>query len=241
MAYVEKRWYIAQTDFISQLAPPVREELFSLGNSQRYKKHDLIFQAGSPGDNVYLLASGRAKIYQLSPTGKEVIMWFCFPGELFGMAEVCRRGRREVYARACSQSEIVRISQERFKTFLHQHPDAAMLTVDILSCRLRILGDMLLNLTSEDVMSRLLKLLTRLCLQYGKTQGAELLLDIPLTHQEIADMIGASRQTVSSAISDLRKRGLIDMENHCIHVHDPDALVKMINQLKQTPQAAALN
>lgn len=233
---MEKRWFIAQSDFLSQLSPVVRDDLVSRGKVHHFKKHDLIFQAGSPGDNVYLLATGRAKIYQLSPNGKEVILWFCFPGELFGMAEVCRQGRREVYARACSDTEIIKIRQDKFKLFLSQNPDAAMLTIDILSCRMRILGDMLLNLTSEDVMSRLLKLLTRLCAQYGKNRGENMLLDIPLTHQEIADMIGASRQTVSTAISDLRRRGLIDIDHHCIQVRHPDELMNLSNELHASAQ-----
>lgn len=223
-----------QTDFLSQLSLSTRENLFTFGKVHIFKKHDLIFQAGSPGDNVYILVKGRAKIYQLSPSGKEVILWFCFPGELFGMAEVCRQGRRQVHARACSDSEIIKISQADFITFLSQHTDAAMLTISILSGRMRSLGEMLLNLTSDDVMSRLLKLLTRLSTQYGKHIGNDLLLDFPITHQEIADMIGASRQTVSSAISDLRKRGLIDIENHRIQLLNPTGLLELSNQLTET-------
>ena len=221
---MEQLWYTQQTDYLSQLSEKDRSDLLQLGKSHKFRKHELIFQAGSPGDYVYLLSHGRAKIYQLSPSGKEVILWFCFSGEMFGMAEVCRRGQREVYARACSDTEVIKVSQQTFKDFLATHSDAAMLTIDLLSCRMRILGDMLLNLASDDVMSRLIKLLTRLCNRYGKFDGDYIKLDIPLTHQEIADMIGASRQTVSSSISELRKQGYLDIENHCIHIKDSRSL-----------------
>lgn len=221
---MEQVWYTQQTDYLSQLSTEDRNDLVALGKSHSYKKHDLIFQAGSPGDYVYLLSEGRAKIYQLSPTGKEVILWFCFSGEMFGMAEVCRRGQREVYARACSKTDVIKVSQQAFKEFLATHSEAAMLTIDLLSCRMRVLGDMLLNLASDDVMSRLIKLLTRLCNRYGKYEGDNIILDIPLTHQEIADMIGASRQTVSSSISALRRQGYLDIENHCIHIKNSQSL-----------------
>ena len=94
---------------------------------------------------------------------------------------------------------------------------------------MRALGDMLLNLASDDVMSRLIKLLTRLCSRYGKHEGNNIILDIPLTHQEIADMIGASRQTVSSSISALKRQGYLDIENHCIHIKDSQSLLAFTN------------
>lgn len=221
---MDKFWYYSQTDFLNQLSDEYRAELLALGAARHYRKNELIFQAGAPGEHVYFLSRGRAKIYELSPTGKELILWYCFPGEMFGLAEVYRCGQREVYARACSDMDVVSVNQGQFKQFLESHPAAAMLTVDILSCRLRILGNMLLNLASDDVMSRLAKLLTRLCASYGKTQGNEVLLDIPLTHQEIADMISASRQTVSSALSKLRRQGILQIENHCIHIKDQNIL-----------------
>lgn len=236
---MEQHWYTQQTDYLSQLNEQDRTELIKLGKKHTYKKHALIFQAGSPGDYVYLLSKGRAKIYQLSPSGKEVILWFCFSGEMFGMAEVCHRGQREVYARACSATEVIKVSQQAFKEFLAKHSDAAMLTIDLLSCRMRVLGDMLLNLTSDDVMSRLIKLLTRLCHRYGRPEGENIILDIPLTHQEIADMIGASRQTVSSSLSELRKRGLLDIEKHCIHIKNSQSLFNFSNpgQIEQSQTA----
>ena len=232
---MEQLWYTQQTDYFSQLNEKDRADLLQLGRTRKFRKHELIFQAGSPGDNVYLLTYGRAKIYQFSPTGKEVILWFCFTGEMFGMAEVCRRSQREVYARACSDTEVIKISQQTFKDFLSSHSEAAMLAIDLLSCRMRILGDMLLNLASDDVMSRLIKLLTRLSSRYGKFNGDYIKLDIPLTHQEIADMIGASRQTVSSSISELKKQGYLDTENHCIHIKDSESLLNLRNKSSVQP------
>ncbi len=226
---MEPLWYTQQTNFLSQLSRQDYRDLIVLGKEHIYKKHDLIFQAGPPGDHVYFLKEGHAKIYQLSPTGKEVILWFCFSGEMFGMAEVCRRGQREVYARACSYTEVIKVSQLQFKNFLTTHDEAAMLTIDLLSCRLRMLGDMLLNLTSDDVMSRLIKLLTRLCTRYGKSSDSDIILDIKLTHQDMADMIGASRQTVSSAIGELKKQGFLSIENQCIYIKNLDILFDVSN------------
>ena len=228
---MEHLWYTQQANFLSQLSDHDLADLLAIGKLRTYKKHQIIFQAGSPGDHVYFLKEGRAKIYHLSPSSKEVILWFCFSGEMFGMAEVCRGGQREVYARACNDSEVVMVNQQHFKEFLGTHNEAAMLTIDLLSCRMRVLGDMLLNLTSDDVMSRLIKLFTRLCVRYGKSSGSDIMLDIKLTHQDMADMIGASRQTVSSTISALKKQGVLSIENHCIYIKSSEMLFNFNNHV----------
>ncbi len=225
---MNKIWYIPPNDFLSNLADSDRKNLLSLGNQKSFRKNELIFQAGSPGDYVYFLLDGRVKIFQLSSNGKEVIMWFCFHGEMFGLAEVTRGGNREVYARACSDTEIIRIKQDAFKDYLLKNPQVALLTIDLLSCRLRVLGDMLINLTADDVTSRVIKLLTRLSARYGKKIGDYIYLDIPLTHQEIADMVSTSRQTVSTIMSELKRKGVLRTENHCIHIHEPELLESMM-------------
>ena len=222
-------WYIPPSDFMSKLDPSESAKLLTLGKSVNYKKNDLIFQAGSPGQQVYFLLDGRAKIYQLSPGGKEVILWFCFQGEMFGLAEVYRGGRREVYARACSDMKVLQVSQENFKKFIAENSSAALLTIDLLSCRLRVLGDMLLNIATDDVTSRIIKLITRLNARYGKKIGNDIYLDIPLTHQEIADMISSSRQTVSTILGDMKKKGILSIRNHRIHINEPATLEHMMD------------
>ena len=226
---MEKHWVIPPADFLTKLSLADKQDLLSVGTRQESKRNEIIFQAGSPGDNVYFLVSGRAKIYQLAHTSaKEVILWFCFPGEMFGLAEVCRQEKRGVYARACADSELLKVSQSDFKDFIRTHSDAALLTIDLLSCRMRVLGDMLLNLAADDVNSRVIKLLLRLTAYYGKTIDNETYLDINLTHQEMADMIGASRQTVSSILGELKKQGILCIKNQCIHIKSTELLEDMI-------------
>lgn len=221
-------WYIPPSDFLSRMSAGDREILLAAGTRKKFRKNDLIFQAGSPGENVYALIEGRVKIYQLSGLGKETILWFCLPGEVFGLAEIPRGGRREVYAQACSDSTIVTIGKERFQRFLAESPPAAMLIIDLLSCRLRALGEMLMNLSSDDATSRVIKLLIRLWARYGREMEGDVYLNITLTHQEMADMIGTSRQTVTTVLNQLRRKNVLAVENHRIHILRPDLLQAMI-------------
>ncbi len=213
-------WYVRPPDFFSQVGQNNQNQLLSLGETRHYRKGETIFHAGSPGEYVYILLEGRVKIYQLSSVGREVILWFCFPGELFGLAEILRSGRREVFAQSCCDSEILVIGQNAFAHFLQQSPQASTSVIDLLSCRLRELGNVHLNVAADNVTSRVVKLITRLAARYGKRIHSDIYLDIPITHQEMADMIGTSRQTVTEVLGDLRRKGILRVENRAIYIQN---------------------
>lgn len=217
-------WYQPPSDFLGCLSGADRSVLLSLGQIQTFHRGEYIFRSGAEGKNVYILEEGRAKIYKLSNTGKEIILWFCFPGEIFGLAEVSRGGTREVFAEACTNARVHCISRLDFTRFLTEHPGSALQTIDLLSCRMRVLSDMMLNLVTDDVPSRLIKLLTRLASRYGRRDGDTMLLDIHLTHQDMADMIGATRQTVTSVLNQLKRSGVIQMAHHRIHIQNEQFL-----------------
>ena len=219
---MEEVWITPPTDFLASIKADDKDALLSLGAKRTLPKDQLIFHAGSPGEYVYILLRGRAKIYQLSSVGKEVILWFCFPGEIFGLAEAMHGHPRQVFARSCCQTQILAIQQKEFKDFLVRHPETALCVIDLLAGRLRGLGDVLLNLAADDVTSRVIKLITRLGAQYGKRINSDIYLDIPLTHQEIADMVSSSRQTVSAVLGVLKRQGVLRVENHTIYIQSPE-------------------
>ncbi len=210
-----------QIDLLASLPEADRAQLLLIGHTQRFRKSEFIFRAGDATHHVYLLLRGRVKIYQPSSVGKEVILWFCFGGELFGLAEAARGGERVVSAQACDDAEILCIRQEQFTAFLAQHPRTALMIVQVLSCRLRVLGDVVINLISDDVHTRVLKMLLQLGSRCGIPDEQGLRLNITLTHQEIADMIGTTRQTVTTILGQLEREGMIKIEHHVIYiVHD---------------------
>lgn len=203
-------------DFYHCLKPEQQQQLLELGVKRSYHRDELVYQAGCSSDDVYILLQGRVKIFQLSCDGREVILWFCFPGEIFGLADMVCGEFREVNALACSSVELVAIKQADFRDYLLSEPQAALSVIELMSGRLRELSDVLLNLASEDVRSRVIKLLTRLAARYGERRGQLIYLSIPLTHQEMADMVATSRQTVTTVLGDLRRSGVLRTEQRNI-------------------------
>lgn len=228
-------WFIPSGDFLSKMNSEDRNSLIALSNMQQYRKGDYIFQVGDPGKYVYLLANGRAKISQLSSAGKEMILWFCLPGEIFGLAELPRGGMREVFAQACTDAEVYTISRDDFNTFLMTNPATAMQVIDLLSCRMRVLGHVLMNLATDDVTSRIIKLILRLGVRYSPTADTNNRLEYPMTHQEIADMVGTSRQTVTGVLGQLRKKGVVSMERHRIRIENQHGLEQLLSKVVSEP------
>ncbi|MBI3560912.1 MAG: Crp/Fnr family transcriptional regulator [Gammaproteobacteria bacterium] len=228
-------WFIPPSDFWGRLSGSARAVCSETGQRHSYNKGQVIFPAGAPADHVYILLDGRTKIYALSGLGRAVILWFCFPGEVFGLAEVTRAARREVYAEACAKTTVLAIPQRAFMSLIEAEPTSATLLIELLSCRMRGLTSMLVNLTNDDVTTRVVKLLVRLRARYGKTQCDDVsVIDIPLTHQEIADMIGTTRQSVNAVLNELKRQGLLTMQNQYIQIHSEQQLYHMINQLQST-------
>ncbi len=238
---IDHAWYAAPSDFWGNLTPAVRADLDKLGARARFRKQDMVFRAGSGGRDVYVLMSGRVKVYALSPVGRAVTLWFCLPGEVFGLAEMAHSSPRMVYAEACTDAEVLILPCDRLRARLLADAATAMLLVDMLSCRLRQLSDGMLNLIADDVDTRVAKLLLRLHARYGRPlESGGFLLDLPLTHQEMADMIGTTRQSVSSAITHLRQRGLLTTTGHRLCLMDPERLAGTTSAQHTGPSAASI-
>jgi len=215
---------LGRSDFLGSLDAADREALCAAGVRRALAKDEAVFRVGDPGTRVYFLESGRVKIYQPAESGREVILWFCLPGEIFGLAEVARGGGRVVAAQACEASTVLVVPEDVFRAYIAVRPQAALLSLQVLSARLRGLSDVLVNLVADDVDTRIAKLILRLGARYGRREAHVIYLDIPLTHQEIADMVGTTRQTVTSALSRLKRQGVLSIDMHRIQIESEELL-----------------
>ncbi len=204
--------------FVSSLCERDHQDLMALASRRQLNKGALIFQAADPSTHVYLLETGRAKIFHLSPAGREVLLWFCFPGEIFGLAEIFQNEDRQASAQVCENSILLRISREDFRAFVEQRPAVALQVIDLLSTRVRDLGRMMQEIVANDVTGRVMTLLARLTSRYGRRMGDEVCLDVHITHQDMADMIGTTRQTVTSTLSVLKRSGALNFRNRRFYI-----------------------
>lgn len=214
---------VSPFSFSDNLDPLEWQALENIAHVHDINKGDYIFRANELNNSIYILLEGRVKITRLSKHGRELIQWFCIPGEIFGLAQE-NNGQRGLYAYALSQVKLLSIQTHHFNQYLLRMPRVSVLIVQQLVSRLRIVGDLLLNITSEDAHVRFVTLLKRLSEKHGRNKEEGIYIDIYLTHQEMADMIGVCRQTISSMISKLKRRGIISSDRKGLYIKSPNML-----------------
>lgn len=221
-------------NFLSKLTDTERTSLLAVSHVREFKKKEYVFRAGDDDPNVHILRRGRVKVIQTSPLGKEVLLWFCLPGEVFGVSENFDGQIRKVSAQTLEASEIVSVPQAQFKQWLHKHPQHFDYIVGLMASRLREIGHRFLNLATGNVSSQVAKLLIGLASCYGTQRPNAVLVNLPLSHQDIADMIGASRQCVSAAMSELKRDGILSVERHFLCIEDMERLAILAGVVGQT-------
>jgi CRP/FNR family transcriptional regulator len=229
----------AAVEYLHQLSPESRIALEAISTQVNYRRREYIFQANLTNNTVYVLLEGRIKLSRLSDQGQESIQWFCFPGEFFGFSEYTYCHDSGLYAQALSNAKLLVIAKQDFNRLVLKTPALALLIIDQLSSRVRTLGDMLLHIACGSAQDRLINLLQRLSEIYGEPSDEQVNISMYLTHQEIADMIGVCRQTVSSLMAEMKKNGIISSNRHGIVIH---SLARLNTALKeQSPPATSAN
>ncbi len=214
--------------FVNRLQANEFRRVESIAHEYCYKKGDYLFTADQSDRSIYIILGGRAKISRISQLGNELIQWFCMPGDIFGISGENNLSNK-VYAQAISDCVVLKIKKVDFNQLMLNEPRVGLLVIDQLSSRLHALGDMVLYMASDSANIRFIKLLQHLSESYGQPRKGGIHIDIPTTHQDIADMIGACRQTVSGIISELKREGILDINRNGMYVHKPEQLT---NRLK---------
>jgi CRP/FNR family cyclic AMP-dependent transcriptional regulator len=219
-----KLWYLKRIHLFAGLSLAELQEMDRITRMQEVKKRQPIYLPGDPANTVYLLKKGRVKISSTAPSGKEVTFEILEPGEIFGELEALEELPRETSAEALEDVLICAIRREDFDHYLHEHPDLTVKLTKLIGFRLRKIHSRVEDLVFRDVPARLAHVLLELSETMGIPDGAMIRLRVKLTHQEIANLIGCSRETVSTILGEFRERGLISVESRTITILDPAAL-----------------
>jgi len=220
---------MSTTDFLGQLPEIHRDALLARATRHRLRKGEFVFRTGDPGDAVFILLSGRVKTYKIAPNGKEVILWFSFPGELFGFVETPQNKGRMVNIQTCESTEIARIPGVDFRRIISTHTEISQLCVRVVASRLGMLANRLVYLMNDNAEARIAKFLLDLAAHHHDPNSDDEH-PIYLNHQEIANISGVQRQTVTRILGKLSKRGALSMRYRHISIRDHDLLTRYAAQ-----------
>jgi CRP/FNR family cyclic AMP-dependent transcriptional regulator len=203
----------------SRLSTDERRGFAALAREQRYPRGALIVRQGDPGDALYVVREGRVKVVLVSEDGREVILGVLGVGEHFGELSVIDEQPRSAHVIAMEDTTLLVLRREDFRKQVEETPALAWALLLELSRRLRRADGKIGGLVLLDVPGRIARLLLDLAEESGSPT-----IEKALTHQTIAQMIGASRETVSRAMRDFQNAGWVTVARRRITLADREAL-----------------
>ncbi len=175
---------------------------------RRYPKNSIIVEEGLTGDYMYVIRSGRVKVTKASDDGREKIMDFLESGAFFGEMALLDNAPRSASVRTLEPSVLAALSRRDFISLLRNSPDLALSLIQELTRRLRDTDEQATSVSFQRVQDRAKGLFARIARQDGDLEDRRI--TPALTHQQIADMIGTSRETVTRAVKDLKESGWLE-------------------------------
>ncbi|MGQ0524680.1 MAG: Crp/Fnr family transcriptional regulator [Betaproteobacteria bacterium] len=184
------------------------------GVVRTYRKNTVIVNEGDETDSLYIILSGRVKVFLSDEAGKEIVLATQGPGEYFGEM-VLDGGPRSASVMTLEDCRFAVVSKSRFREFLRAHPEFAIHLVEKLIGRTRALTESVKSLALMDVYGRVARLLLELAVK----ENGRLVINEPLTQQDIANRVGASREMISRILKDLSRGGYITVEHRRITIN----------------------
>jgi CRP-like cAMP-binding protein len=224
----EKIWYLKRCDLFGRLSEAEMGRLESRALVRSFPRKSLVYMPSDRADGVLLLTAGRVRIGTVTDEGKQAILTFVEPGELFGELAVFDDGNREDYAEATENSTVLFLPADEMRRLAEEHAAVSFGITKLIGLRRRRIERRLKSLLFRSNRERLVHLLLELADQYGRTVADGIDLGIKLSHQDLAAVIGSTRETVTIVLGELQAEGTLRVGRRKILLTDADRLAAEI-------------
>jgi CRP/FNR family cyclic AMP-dependent transcriptional regulator len=211
---------LSRAPLFAELEQKELEALAKTGERREFGRDEVIFAANEPADGLYVIATGRVKVCVSSVGGRELILATLGPEQFFGEMALLDNEPRSASVVAQLPTVAYRIRRDDFNRLLEHHPGIARKLLRELSLRLRRSNAQMESLATLDVVGRLARYFIDLARQHGQILGNGWVAVRRPTHQDIANSIGTSRETVTRLINDLEQRGLVVNEGKMSYLRE---------------------
>lgn len=231
-------WYLKRCGLFERLAAAQIERLEAKSRVRKFAKGELVYLPTDSNSSVCLLTGGRVKIYHLTGDGKQAVLGLIDPGELFGELAVFDEGVREEFAEAMDAATVVLIPREEIVQLMTEHSEVSLGVTKLMGLRRRRIEQRLKSLLFRSNRERLVHLLLELAEKYGRPSVDGVLLNVKLSHQDLASIIGSTRETVTVLLGELQSAGTLTIVRRKIILGDLAELAASIGtrppQIQQT-------
>lgn len=192
----------------------------------KMSKGQILFKEGDAGDRLFVVIDGKLKLGSYSNDGRETLLSILGPGDMFGELSLFDPGPRTATATAVVDSKLLALANAQVLGWVKEHPEVALQLLRRLAQRLRKANEGLSDLVFADVPGRVAKAIVELGDRFGSKKDDGLHVNHDLTQEELAQLVGASRETVNKALADFASRGWVKLEPRAVIVLDHERLVK---------------
>jgi CRP/FNR family transcriptional regulator, cyclic AMP receptor protein len=217
---------LMQAPLFSALDAEAAAALRASMTEKRVPRSGIIFSEGEPGDRMYVVLDGKVKLGQTSPDGRESLLAVLGPGEVFGELSLFDPGPRTATATAITDTVVVGLGHGDLRPWLTGRPEVAEALLQALAQRLRRTNEALADLVFSDVPGRVAKQLLDLADKFGQPGPDGVLVHHDLTQEELAQLVGASRETVNKALADFTQRGWVEVDQRQVLLIDMERLAR---------------
>jgi len=217
---------LARAGIFQGVDPSAVQDLRAALEPVRFPRAHVIFAEGELGDRLYIVLSGKVKIGRRSPDGRENLLAVFGPSDMFGELSIFDPGPRTSTATTVTEVQAVTMDRTALREWIAKRPEIAEQLLRVIARRLRRTNNMLADLIFTDVPGRVAKALLQLAHDFGTQEGGMLRVTHDLTQEEIAQLVGASRETVNKALADFAHRGWLRLEGKSVLILEPQRLVR---------------
>jgi CRP-like cAMP-binding protein len=235
MAVKKELSLLEQIPFFKGLDEAALNEILQSAQSRVYPEDSYLFYQDDPVEKFYVVSTGRVKLFQITPEGGQVMMRVATPGMMIAAIALVEGAVYPVTAQAAEASQLLSWTQEMLLQFVRRYPPLALNALGLLAGHVREFQDRYRELATERVERRLARTIIRLANQTGKKTSEGILLDLPLTRQDLAEMIGTTLFTVSRILSQWEAQGLVKTGREKVVIVFPHGLVRIADDLPGSP------
>ncbi len=209
---------------------PALERALSVMQTRTLARKERLFAEGDTATSLFLIRAGTVKLAHTTPAGRSNVLALLGPGELVGELSLLDGRRRGATATAVTEAVVLELSERSFDRWLTDEPDAAGLLLRQLARRMRRSNDVVADLVFSDVPARVARTLLDLADRFAATddQGRAVVRH-ELTQEELAQLVGAARETVNKTLADFAARGWIELHQRSFTVLSPDRLAQRVS------------
>ncbi|MFQ5456512.1 MAG: Crp/Fnr family transcriptional regulator [Nitrospirota bacterium] len=222
----EKIWYLKRINLFIGMSKEELDVIAKMSREKIYKKKQVIYLPSDPDNTIFMIKTGKVKLYVISEDGKKFTFAILEPGEIFGELALIDDTHRDTVAEAYEDTYICVMNKTDFTNLIKKNPDMALKVTKLIGFRLKVIENNIQNLIFKNSKAKLAELILRLKDRFGINDQRGTFINLKITHQELADLTGLTRETVTYTLNDFKNTDMIE-------IIDKRIIVKKESELKR--------